>query len=177
VYSPTTNRAILSGPDKAERQQRWLNRARTTGNVLPDSTIHTLIHECAHQLTFNSGLFLRHRHVPAWVSEGLAEFFASPSGLLKEWRGVGQKHPEALKLLQYRSTTTAAYQRAWGVNYFLLRKRPDAYIEYLRTVYDDVQSDRRTARQRVAIFERTIGDLFELQKEFDKDLAELVAAE
>jgi hypothetical protein len=153
------------------------------------------MHECAHQLTFNSGLFVRHRHLPAWVGEGLAEYFASPSSLLEDdWRGIGKPYPEALKRLEiegveleafirhdvqfrYSSTLPPAYQRAWGVTYFLFRNRPGPYIEYLRTIAQDVRSDSRTARQRVAIFERTVGDLVELQKEFDDDLRELVGAE
>ena len=42
--------------------------------------IETIVHECVHQLAFNTGLQKRYAEVPLWVSEGLAVYFEGTSG-------------------------------------------------------------------------------------------------
>lgn len=113
-----------------------------------------LVHEATHQLMCNSGLQQRMAEYPLWVSEGLAAYFEpgdpyAPSG----WRRPGTMNTlrlgELTALLHtpgradltsmissdasFRNTTIASesYSLAWGLTYFLLKRHPREFAEYL----------------------------------------------
>src|SRR5437868_13748088 len=59
-----------------------------------DANFGTLMHEVAHQLSFNSGMLNRDRDVPLWFGEGLA-CYCEPTDD-GAWRGIGELNPERL---------------------------------------------------------------------------------
>ena len=158
----------------------------------PDAerTVATIIHEATHQLAFNCGIQQRYSDIPLWVSEGIAVYFETPDlSSTRGWRAIGTVHN--LRLQQFRKylssrpgdslrtllandqrfregrTATDAYAEAWALNYYLLRKHPKEYVNYLRTlsakkplVYDEPE-------ERLQDFRKAFGmGLDELDADF-----------
>jgi hypothetical protein len=146
-----------------------------------ERTVATIVHEATHQLAFNSGLQVRFADVPSWVSEGIAIYFETPNpDSSKGWKGIGAVNRVNLvnfrkylprrsagnleKLLsddkQFRDSATAtdAYAEAWALNYYLLRKRDDAYVKYLSELAQQKPLIDVTPEERVKLFKQFFGD-------------------
>lgn len=108
----------------------------------------TIVHECVHQLAFNTGLQNRYAEVPLWVSEGLAVYFEGTSGRGSlGWSRPGEasrihlptlrKQPifqqlplatliSSNKPFQDSDLLASAYSESWALVHFLVtRKRGD----------------------------------------------------
>jgi hypothetical protein len=155
-----------------------------------ERTVATIIHEATHQLAFNCGLQTRYADIPLWVSEGIAIYFETPDLRSRRgWRTIGgvnrirfsdfaryapRRPRDSLTTLladdeRFRRTELApnAYAEAWALNYFLIRRHKDAYIQYLKKLskkppllYDEPQ-------ERIDEFREAFGmDLMELDQQF-----------
>ena len=200
-YSLETNRVVmydLTGLEHhggeptsdMKRIQQLLSRPAAVPNVA------TIVHEATHQLAYNSGLQTRYADNPLWLSEGLAMFFETPDFRSdKGWRRVGGVHP--IRLGQFRASLDAgsprrleqllvhdevfrdpetagpAYAEAWSLSYYLLRRQPDRFIEYLREIAAEQPLINRTAAERVAMFRRHFGDLTVLDEDFVRYMIKL----
>ena len=178
-YEPGTNRLII-----------FDNRARANhgAGVARANTI-ALMHEAAHQLTFNTGLLDRRADVPGWLSEGLAMYceVRRPDGrtkvgarneerllVLRQARAAGSwpKVAELLAadaLLDDPQTEQAAYALSWLLVYHLMRspeRLPDfrAYLIALRGRRDPT---RRLEHARAAFGNPAQLDT-ELERAFDR---------
>jgi len=163
----------------------------------PDAprTVATIVHEATHQIAFNRGLHARYSDCPLWFSEGVAQFFETPDlRSSKGWRTVGRVNQ--VRLAQFRdylrrrpadslatligddtrvkSTETSqdAYAEAWALTYFLLKRHPQQYVEYLKLLaakqpllWDDPET-------RLAEFKQVFGE--DLQK-LDTELVRTMA--
>ena len=154
--------------------------------------VATIIHEGTHQLMFNRGVQTRFADTPLWMNEGLAIFFEAPN--LKNKRGWTKPGLVfGLRLYHFRNTLktrpkdsiqrlltddarltnpeTAAdgYAEAWAFNHFLLNKRSEEYIAYLKEHAEKPPLSELDAKQRLEEFKKHFGDDFEkLEKDFLK---------
>lgn len=152
--------------------------------------VATMIHEGTHQLLFNRGVQTRFADCPLWINEGLAMYFEAPDltsqrgwqkpGLIFRQRLVrfvdfAKRRPvNSLETLiseddRLRDEDTAldAYAEAWALNHFLLNRRSDEYVDYLRHMSAKAPLEVDGAETRLKEFKKFFGDdLQELDKEF-----------
>lgn len=196
-YNMRSNRVImydLTGVEGAAPRPGVGSSAAHINRVLSqpqaERTVATIIHEATHQIAFNCGLQTRYADIPLWVSEGLAVYFETPDlDSAKGWRRIGGVNRE--RLLQFRqylrnrpanslatlvansqrfrNTQTApdAYAEAWALNYYLLRRRSDDYLRYLRVLAEKKPLIHDTDEERLAAFEAAFGSDWEaLDRDF-----------
>ena len=67
---------------------------RRASEFRTEANIGTVMHEVAHQLSFNCGLMNRDGDTPFWAAEGLATYCeATDNGA---WQGIGEPNPERI---------------------------------------------------------------------------------
>ncbi|MCA9185931.1 MAG: DUF1570 domain-containing protein [Pirellulaceae bacterium] len=196
-YSLRSNRMMtydLTGSDQLRNGGPRATSAQLINQVLAqpraESLVATIIHEATHQLAYNSGLQTRYADNPVWLSEGLAVFFETPDlGNSKGWRTIGAvnyrrldqfsryfaNRPESslASLLtddeRLRNSRTApdAYAESWALCYFLLKKYPREFSNYLSELGKKEPLVYDTPEERLATFRRHIvDDLSEFDAEF-----------
>jgi hypothetical protein len=205
VYDFAQNRAFQAGWKRGEEITRGMasslerqafsaalsQRARVRR---ADTNVGTIMHEVAHQLSFNSGLLNREGDVSAWLAEGLACYCeATANGA---WQGIGE--PNAMRaralagpaggqgnFLPLRALVAnddwlrkaasvnqvlLGYAQSWALFHMLVEERPKSLRRYLALV-----STRRTPESRLADFAEVFGpDLAGLDAHYQaymKDLA------
>ncbi len=154
-----------------------------------EKQVATIIHEAVHQLAHNRGLANRFGDVPLWFNEGIALFFESPN-LKREkgWSGIGRPNPFWLpyfkenlsrrpegrleqlltndSLFQTAGTVQDAYAEAWTLTWFLIRTRPEKYLEYARKMGEKPILIWDSHEERLENFESIFGPVEKLEKEF-----------
>jgi hypothetical protein len=152
--------------------------------------VATILHEACHQIAFNTGLQRRLGDYPFWLSEGIATFFESPDfNSSSGWGGTGKINYFNLSnlrqyarirpadsmmkllvqddLLRRGETSTAAYAESWGLTYFLIKRKPKNFVEYLKLLRERLPGNPADAKQRLDDFRSCFGeDLDKLDKEF-----------
>jgi hypothetical protein len=152
--------------------------------------VATMIHEATHQLAFNCGLHTRLADNPLWLTEGMAMFFETPDLKSKTgWKTAGQLNKPRLarwkkfqterreegrltklirndELFTTAETAEDAYAESWALTYFLIRKKPAAYVDYLTFLAAKKPLDYPTPDQRVNEFEAVFGEVQALDAEF-----------
>lgn len=116
--------------------------------------VETIVHECVHQLVFNTGLQKRYSEVPLWFSEGFAVYFEGTSGRGSlAWSRPGEasrihlptlknkQNASKLRLATLLSSNTpfqdpnqlaAAYSQSWGLIHFLITRKRDNFDSLLQ---------------------------------------------
>lgn len=187
-YSFRSNWMVMYDLTGIESFNRYAGRRRGSSRIdeflrRPGAvrTIATIVHEATHQIAFNRGLHARYSDCPLWFSEGVAQFFETPDlRSSRGWRTVGRVNE--IRLAQFhdylrrrpadslatllrddtrlKTTETAqdAYAEAWALTYFLLKRYPREYVEYLELLaakkplfWDDPET-------RLAEFKQVFGD-------------------
>jgi hypothetical protein len=161
-----------------------------------DTNISTIMHEVAHQLSFNCGLLNRDRDTPIWLAEGLATYCeATENG---SWKGIGEPNAERLyvlamtysnpKMKRLPMTELVAgdgwrdnlngqgalvgYSQSWALFKMLMEERPAQMKAYLELIYD-----RRTSGSRLSDFAKCFGtDLTRLELRHEAYMREQVEA-
>lgn len=196
-YSLRTNRMTmydLSGMSSARQPGDRRSTQKQINTILSrpsaEWTVATIIHEATHQIAFNTGLHTRYADIPLWVSEGIAVYFETPdlSGS-RGWRTVDVVNPIRqrvfLKYLETRPpgslqsliqdderfrnprTASEAYAEAWALNYYLLRRHRDEYLEYLQLLAEKQPLETTDPQKRMAEFRQCLGeDLNALDEDF-----------
>ena len=208
MYHPLTNRFVLydygqnesylSMKDQAERQARhiasqpdrlrWVETVQHRAHdVRTGVNISTIMHEVAHQLSFNFGMLNREGDVPLWLAEGLACYCeATDNG---SWQGIGELNPQRISSLStvlnshgklinltelisrddwMRATSDSqtrllAYAQSWALFRLLMEEQPQNVRSYLKRIYPQRIRDRRTAD-----FQQAFGpDLASLQRHYE----------
>ncbi|MCC9604762.1 DUF1570 domain-containing protein [Blastopirellula sp. JC732] len=203
-YSMHTNRVAmydLTGVDAARAQGSSQRDIARINSILarPEAAylVATIVHEATHQIAYNCGLQVRLADNPVWVSEGLAIYFETPDlSSSRGWRGIGEVNrirlPQAKRLVQrpggqliasllvdddqFRKAETAldAYALAWALNYYLLKRYPDAYANYLKHLSERRPLHDPPREERLAEFQRFItSDLDAFEADFRKVIAGL----
>jgi hypothetical protein len=206
IYDYGRNREYLDSKARAEREadrlasnldrQRLLTAFnRRARDIRTDANIGTVMHEVAHQLSFNCGLLNRDGDAPMWLVEGLACYCepATNGG----WQGIGEPNAsragtlarvlkEKTGLIPLRqlvenddwirkaSSTreiVIGYAQSWALFSLLMEERPREMKKYLALIYP-----RRTAEQRLADFTQAFGtDLAGLEKRYQEYVREVTA--
>jgi hypothetical protein len=208
MYHPSTNRLVLydygqnqsylSMKDQAERQARQITSQpdrlrsvetvqRRAHEVRTEINISTIMHEVAHQLSFNFDMLNREGDVPLWLAEGLACYCeATGNG---SWQGIGELNPQRLLPLRTvvnnhgkligltelvsrddwmrapsdNQTRLLAYAQSWALFRMLMEEQPQNVSRYLKRIYPQRVRDRR-----LADFQQAFGpDLINLQRRYE----------
>ena len=157
-YSAKTNAVAIVSPEKISKWQISKKNAPIVNIIAcpPDAEtgLAKIVHEAAHQLSFNCGLQKRKVMYPFWVSEGLATFFEQSmfseyfvssryssirkNGLVKVYR-----HKKLIPFDRFISMTSFdesvsavdAYAQAYGLFSFLIENNTDSLKKYLANLY------------------------------------------
>jgi hypothetical protein len=188
--------AVKSGSSDLERERRTLTFGRHLRDVRDDTNISTVMHEVAHQLSFNCGMLNRSGDVPVWLAEGLAVYCEST--VKGAWQGIGEPSPQRASVLarQLRAggelmplrmmvandnwirgarqvdQVLLGYSQSWALFRMLMEERPKQLRAYLRTIYP-----RRTPEHRLADFASAFGDLHKFDKRYQEYLREVARKE
>ncbi len=197
VYDFATNRAFAAvskrltseaklGVSDLDRHSRSVHFGRYVRERRNDTNISTIMHEVAHQLSFNCGMLNRKGDVAAWLAEGLAVYCESTVG--GAWQGIGEANPLRAgvlagpangrgEFLSLRSLienddwirkakrvdqVLLGYSQSWALFRMLIDEQPEKLKAYLETVHA-----RRTNEHRLADFAATFGtDLAKLERRY-----------
>jgi hypothetical protein len=153
-----------------ETVHRLAREARTGANV------GTVMHEVAHQISFNAGMLNRNGDVPIWLAEGLATY-CEPTDA-GTWKGIGEPNPERLYALagparnrgrfipleqllgdgwlHGRKVTVQqallGYAQSWALFRMLMEEQPSKLRQFMALIYS-----RRTSDYRLADFLQVFG--------------------
>ena len=168
-YDLETNRLVIF--DFRPQQQAIAAQAARVN-------LFTLVHETAHQLSFNTGILNRQADVPVCVSEGLATYVELwRPGVKNAIGGVNRQRMQALRQAEdwiqigdlladdtafEPKTAQLAYAESWLLVHYLLRasSRQPRFRQYLAEVPG---SNKPADRTRIA--EKTLGPLAKLDHE------------
>jgi len=209
VYDFAQNRGFREGTEKFREKVKTIPAtlegkrlisafSREVRDVRDDANIGTIMHEVAHQLTFNCGMMNREGDVPAWLAEGSACYCEGTDN--GQWLGIGEANPmRAMTLARQgkgegpynpvrsmiqdddwlkkgnQGGVLLGYAQSWALFRLLMEERPEQLRKYLTTIYP-----RKTPDHRLADFVECFGDpdrldirYFEYIKEVVKEQAKL----
>jgi hypothetical protein len=198
TYDYGRNEAFLASVKQTEEELRridsQLDRQRYLGRLSRNAQDHraganvgTIMHEVAHQLSFNCGLLNREGDVPLWLAEGLA-CYCEPTAD-GAWQGIGAPNPNRQRqlaanggqiklplrnLLSWNGGTQAgtalqAYAQSWALFRMLMEERPADLRRYLELI-----RERRTADHRLTDFQQAFGDVKVVERQYARYLRSLV---
>ena len=208
VYDYGTNRAFASGVARAaptrtggssdlERERNRVTFGQAVRDRRDDTNISTIMHEVAHQLSFNCGMLNREGDVPVWLAEGLAVYCEST--VKGAWQGIGEANPARAGVLLPASRGDApfiplrdliqsddwirkatrteqivlGYSQSWALFRLLMEERPKQLQAYLRLI-----RDRKTPDHRLTDFGTAFGaDLGKLEKRYQAYMQAIVRKE
>jgi hypothetical protein len=190
-------RAAQLAATELERQRNSGTINRRARDIRASANTVTIMHEAAHQLSFNSGLLQRDKDVPLWLAEGMACYCeATVDGV---WQGVGEMNQERILNLSdggkardgpipLRSligtdqwvrgpsnvqAVLLGYGQSWALFRMLMEERPKAMRAYLELI-----KDRRTPDYRLDDFRQAFGnDLDQLQQHYLDYVKQLIQQE
>lgn len=161
LYHRDTNRLVMY-----DQHQNPLVRFQAHPTLARDENMATIMHEVAHQLSFNCGLLSRPGDVPMWLGEGLA-CYCEPTAS-GEWQGLGEINRVRLAALhgrliplesllqsdawRFADNTLAGYGQSWALFRMLMHQQPKALRAYLEHIYP-----RRTPDYRISDFVAAFG--------------------
>ena len=157
--------------------QRFLTQPGSYNNIM------AVIHEAAHQVGYNTGMHPRHAPNPVWICEGLAIFHEVPDPKNRQigWtlgphvnryrleqlrRYLGKPNLESpiQQMIQndslFRKPDTAFdnYALAWGVTYYLFKRRPKELTAYLKILQEKTSESDDSDEIRIKDFESCFGE-------------------
>jgi hypothetical protein len=197
VYDYATNRSFAQtrrqleglakrGRSDLDRERRTVTIGRYVRERRNDTNISTIMHEVAHQLSFNCGLLNRTGDVPVWLAEGLAVYCESTTG--GAWQGIGEANPNRARVLagpakgegeflSLRALVSGddwirkakrvegvvlGYSQSWALFRMLFEEEPGKLKAYLKAIHA-----RRTPDHRLADFATAFGaDLAKLEQRY-----------
>jgi hypothetical protein len=154
-------------------------------------TTNTIIHETTHQVGYNIGIHSRLGGTPLWVVEGLATVL-EPDGMRhrtghsqmedrineerQNWfaqqhrpdREMGSLGQLIASDAYFQKHTLDSYSESWAFSYFLLdnSSRRRSLVDYLQKISQRDATKQYTAKERLADFQNSFGDISRLEIEF-----------
>jgi hypothetical protein len=216
IYDPETNRFVmydygqnesyLSQKHQSEREVRRIDSYfprqqylgtlnRHAQDVRGSANLRTIMHEAAHQLSFNSGMLNREGDIPLWLAEGLACYCESTAN--GAWQGIGETNPGRITTLArtlanktplipsrdllegdnwvrgQRDATRIllGYAQSWALFRMLMEEQPSAVRTYFNLIYS-----RQTSERRLADFQQAFGaDVRGMDQRHNEYIRRLVA--
>ncbi|MDR0608569.1 MAG: DUF1570 domain-containing protein [Planctomycetaceae bacterium] len=187
-YNKSSNRVVmcdLSGletyregdRDRASSRdiQVFLNQPNASNNI------SSVIHEAVHLVGFSCGMHTRFAPNPLWLCEGLAVFHEVPdSGKRVGWSRTPKPNFRRLNTLKiylqrnpveplqtvirsdapFNNVATAAesYATAWGLTYYLIKRRPKEFTAYLKKLQEKTILSEDSPEIRIQDFEECFGN-------------------
>ncbi len=197
LYDLAQNAYLLASRDEAKRRTDHANPhdrlrlgdtiERRYQDAANDANLSTTMHECAHLLSFNSGLIRRNGDVPVWLAEGLATYCeATDEG---DWQSLGSPNPLRISDLrraggQYLTVqqllndgwlrsqaVLLGYAQSWALYRLMMQERPAALRAYFAAV-----ASRQVPEYRLEDFRNAIGgDMAGFEARYRAYLDELVS--
>ena len=200
-YHKLTNRIVVYDMSGMQAQQAGnqrripFNIQRFLAQPNAPDNIRAVIHEAVHQVGFSTGMHPRFVSNPFWVYEGLAVFHEVPD---PRNRDIGwtlgphlnqprlhhlrqflprQHESPIIKMLQedelfsMPATALDNYALAWGVFYFLERRRPKELAAYLKVLQEKTVNSEDTAEIRIKDFESCFGSDWD---KFDREFLDFI---
>ena len=179
VYDMSGLQALQEGNQRrgtAEDRQGFLTQPGAIHNIT------AVIHEAAHQVGYNTGMHPRHAPNPVWLCEGLAVLHEVPDPIHRSgWTpGPHVNRPRLDQLRQYLeksrlvspiqnmiqddklfdkpATALNNYALAWGVTYYLVKKRPAELALYLKMLQAKTADSDDSKEIRIKDFESCFGN-------------------
>lgn len=165
--------------------RRFLAHPSAYDNVM------TVVHEAVHQVGFNVGMHPRHAPTPVWLHEGLAVLHEVPDLRHPSGWTIGLPHVNRPRLDQLRqylnrphqespvlkmlgddklfsapATALDNYALAWGITYYLVKRRPKDLATYLKILQTKTPESVDSPEIRIKDFESSFGNDWNA---FDKD--------
>lgn len=215
IYHPASNRLVTYDFAQNDAYLKERNRAERLGTQIDShldrrryfetlyrrarefrtgANIGTIMHEVAHQLSFNCGLMNREGDKPFWLAEGLA-CYCEPT---KDgtWLGIGDPNPERINKLaeavkkqarleplqrlitedswatgkESPERTLLGYAQSWVLFRLLMDEQPHKLQAYMKLIVP-----RRTPDHRLTDFQQIFGaDLDSLQRRYGEYVKDLV---
>lgn len=193
-------RAEAGGGRRGSRRQI----TRMLSTPVAEPLVATIVHEATHQVAYNTGVMQRYADLPLWFVEGMAVYFEAPNAKSSRgWRGIGKVNYVRLKdfrrnlngwsresltsliasddRLRNPRTAADAYADAWALTYYLVKRRGDAYVQYVKTMAakDPLEgsssNDRGVseASRRMSEFVDHFGELDKLERDFLRTMSRL----
>jgi hypothetical protein len=157
-YSVKTNTVAVVSPEKISKWQIHSENSYNLNIIAcpPDAEtgLAKIVHEAAHQLSFNTGLQKRKVMYPFWVSEGLATYFEQSmfseyfktsryASIRKKGLITIYKQKKLIPLNEFISMSSLnetvpavnAYAQAWGLFQFLIENNRNSLKKYLASLY------------------------------------------
>jgi hypothetical protein len=176
-----------------DRQRYGTTVSRIGQEIRSGANIGTIMHETAHQLSFNGGMLNRAGDVPVWLAEGLACYCEPTENGV--WLGLGEPNPDRLKSLagalaldkhfSLRDLVSSdawlranpggpgvlvGYAESWALFRLLFEVRPQALRAYLALIYS-----RKTPDHRLTDFGECFGpDLGRLEARLEEYMKQQV---
>jgi hypothetical protein len=196
LYDLSQNAYLLASRDEALKRTEFgspHDRLRMGDTVerrykdaAKDLNVGTTMHECAHLLSFNSGLLRRDGDIPVWLAEGLATYCESTDE--GDWQLLGSPNPMRIDDLRhvkggYMSVTEMlrddwlrsprvllGYAQSWALYRMLMEQRPQALAKYLRTVWQ-----RNAPESRLTDFAEAFGNVEAFDRHYRTYMDGLIA--
>jgi len=155
--------------------QRFLTQPGAYENIM------TVVHEAVHQVGFNTGMHPRHVPNPVWLYEGLAMLHEVPDmrhrtgwtpgphinrlrleQLRRYFSGPRLESPiqrmiQDDELVRQQATALDNYALAWGLTYYLVKRRPKELAAYLKILQAKTPVSDDTGEIRIKEFEACFG--------------------
>jgi hypothetical protein len=196
LYDLAQNTALLAGRNEAMRRTEFLrphDRARLADTIerrykdaAKDMNLGTTMHECAHLISFNSGLLHRGGDVPVWLAEGMATYCESTDE--GDWQSLGSPNPmriddlrrvggDYMKLSELlhdgwlgSERVLLGYAQSWALYRMLMEQRVVSLTNYLGIV-----ATRKAPESRLADFQQAFGSIEAFEMRYRAYLNALVA--
>jgi hypothetical protein len=213
LYHPDTNRFVMYDFGQNEAYQASKEKAEKMGErirlqmsrlqyldavnlraeeIRANANIATVMHEVAHQLSFNCGLLCRKGDLPMWLCEGLACYCEATSN--SAWQGPGEPNPDRMASLaevvqshgnflslrellesdrwlrdqKDQRTILLGYAQCWALFRLLMDERPQGLKSFFAQIYG-----RQTSERRLADFEQHFGSAASLERRYAEYLDQL----
>jgi hypothetical protein len=216
IYDRSTNRMVVHDQGNRENYRKFREDTKKTAKTIEthidrqqyqeavqriarearrNDNIGLMMHELAHQLSFNVGLFNRSGDVPAWLGEGLACYCeATRDGV---WQGIGELSDQRLRTLGERLSKHArlmtvrelvtnddplrrngakdhvsqGYAQSWALFHMLITQHPAELRRYVKAIYS-----RQVPDHRLADFVEAFGSLNQMEHRYRDFIVNTVKA-
>jgi len=176
-YETLSNRVILTEKSRLVEQLPQLGIQQA---------FSTIAHEGVHQILHNIGVQARLSRWPAWLSEGMAEYFSPTEvGQRMRWKGVGK--PNDLRMMELAQLpapveksgektitertvsagglTSTGYATAWALTNYLGERHRPSFLAYVRDVSGMKPLEAVDPDQEIVRFRKHFGeDMFKIDQ-------------
>lgn len=176
----------LKGTNKTAQQSTIERQFR---DFATDLNLTVVMHETAHQISFNCGLLNRNGDCPGWLAEGLACYCEAVDR--GDFQAIGASNPERIEALKkakakgrmiplekmivqenWRGSADVltGYGQSWALYRMLMHQRPAQLKQYLTLIHG-----RQAPEHRKTDFVQCFGDFAAFESQYNRYVDEMIA--